>query len=308
MAEGSGYGKTIIIGDQFVRQGVSAIVSALPYKTVCTVERTNGEGWTLEDNRMEVPGYKANKLKYQGDSINRVLEGMNIDVHKNPIKITFGGDLLAGSGIGASGASCIALANALNNEFEQNLPIDKINYMGWLGEFAYHGNPSGVDNTASCYGGMMRYWMEGEEKNFQKITPKKPLKIVLANSGVTADTSALGGLLAGEKKKDPSLFATRVSTIYQQSTAIEQALQEGDLGTIGTIMTENHKILIEMGLSHEKLVYLCDKAIDLGAYGAKLTGGGMGGYMIALAPDQDVQQNIATTFKQEGYSVITAEI
>ena len=63
-----------------------------------------------------------------------------------------------------------------------------------------------------------------------------------------------------------------------------------------------------MGLSHEKLVYLCDKAIDLGAYGAKLTGGGMGGYMIALAPDQDVQQNIATTFKQEGYSVITAEI
>jgi len=215
---------------------------------------------------------------------------------------------LAGSGIGASGASCIALANALNNEFEQNLPIDKINYMGWLGEFAYHGNPSGVDNTASCYGGMMRYWMEGEEKNFQKITPKKPLKIVLANSGVTADTSALGGLLAGEKKKDPSLFATRVSTIYQQSTAIEQALQEGDLGTIGTIMTENHKILIEMGLSHEKLVYLCDKAIDLGAYGAKLTGGGMGGYMIALAPDQDVQQNIATTFKQEGYSVITAEI
>ena len=210
MAEGSGYGKTIIIGDQFVRQGVSAIVSALPYKTVCTVERTNGEGWTLEDNRMEVPGYKANKLKYQGDSINRVLEGMNIDVHKNPIKITFGGDLLAGSGIGASGASCIALANALNNEFEQNLPIDKINYMGWLGEFAYHGNPSGVDNTASCYGGMMRYWMEGEEKNFQKITPKKPLKIVLANSGVTADTSALGGLLAGEKKKDPSLFATSI--------------------------------------------------------------------------------------------------
>jgi mevalonate kinase len=61
MAKGTGFGKTILIGDQFVLDEVPAIVSSIPFETVATVERIDGDGWILEDNRIEVPGYKEKK-------------------------------------------------------------------------------------------------------------------------------------------------------------------------------------------------------------------------------------------------------
>jgi mevalonate kinase len=74
MAQGSAFGKTILFGDQFVLEEVPAIVSAIPFETICKVERTGGTGWALEDNRVEVPGYKNKKKDQQVESINRILE------------------------------------------------------------------------------------------------------------------------------------------------------------------------------------------------------------------------------------------
>jgi mevalonate kinase len=116
---------------------------------------------------------------------------MKVDVKQTPIKITYGGDLLAGSGVGASAAVCVSLARALNSEFNLGYTLEQINHVGWEGEFAYHGVPSGVDNTASTYGGLLLYWVKGEEKHFEKIVCRKPLHIVLGNSGVTANTALL---------------------------------------------------------------------------------------------------------------------
>ena len=85
MGKGFAFGKTIFIGDQFVQRGVPAIVSALPFETVADVERVDGEGWILEDNRIEVPGYKERKKEQQVDSINRILEVMGLDVKDKTI-------------------------------------------------------------------------------------------------------------------------------------------------------------------------------------------------------------------------------
>lgn len=308
MAEGSAFGKTILIGDQFVLREVPAIVGALPYETVCTVERIDGEGWVLKDNRNEVPGYKEKKKHQQVDSINRILEVMGIDVKKTPIKITYGGSLLAGSGVGASAASCVSLARAVNNEFNLGYAIEDINRVGWEGEFAYHGVPSGVDNTASTYGGILRYWVKGDEKHFEQLSVPVPLYVVEANSGVTADTSKLDAYVESLEKRDAELFNRRLDTIRQQSDAMRSALGAGRLEEVGQIMTANHKILIDMDLSHEILVSLCDKAVEMGALGAKVTGGGRGGYMAALVPDEQVQQKIAEAFEGEGYRVIRATL
>ena len=167
MAEGSGFGKTILIGDQFVLDEVPAIVSSIPFETVTTVERTDGEGWVLQDDRIEVPGYKAKKREQQGESIDRILEVMGIDVRKTPIKITVGGTLLAGSGVGASAAICVSLARAVDAEFGLGYSIEEINRVAWQGEFPYHGVASGVDNTASTYGGLLLFWLENGEQHFE---------------------------------------------------------------------------------------------------------------------------------------------
>lgn len=304
MSQGTGFGKTILIGDQFVLDEVPAIVSAIPFETLTTVERTSGEGWTLEDNRIEVPGYKEKKKEQQVGSINKVLEVMNIDVKKNPIKITVGGNLLAGSGVGASAASCVSLARALNEEFKLGYSIEEINRVAWQGEFPYHGVASGVDNTASTYGGLLRFWLENGKQNFEKIKTVKPFEIVLCNSGITANTAALDEFIDVQKKENAELFRSRLATIVSQGADMKKALEAGDLEKVGTIMTENHKLLIDMDMSHEILDHLCKLALENGALGAKVTGGGRGGYMIALTPGKELQEKVASAFEKAGYNLI----
>ncbi len=308
MGKGAGFGKTIFIGDQFVMHGVPAIVAGLSFRTEATVERIDSVGWVLEDNRIEVPGYKEKKKEQQVDSINRILDVMKIDVSKTPIKITYAGDLLAGSGVGASAASSVSLARALNEEFKLGYTIEQINHVGWEGEFAYHGTPSGVDNTASTYGGVLFYQLKNEKKSFEKIEIKNPLEIVLANSGVTADTSKLGGYVAQLRENDPGLFDTRLKIIADQAYNMRKAIEKNDLSAVGAIMSENHTILIEMGLSHDILVHLCNLCLEKGAFGAKVTGGGRGGYMVALTPGKDLQEFVAAAMEKEGYKVIRAKI
>jgi len=308
MSKGSAFGKSILIGDQFVLEEVPAIVSAIPFETEVEVERFDGEGWILEDNRVEVPGYKVKKEEQQVISINRILEVMEIDTKKTPLKITYGGDLLAGSGVGASAASCVSLARALSDEFDLDYSIEQINHVGWEGEFAYHGTPSGVDNTASTYGGLIRYWIKDGEKHFEQINVKKSLHIVLGNSGITANTALLDDYIDELKADDPALFKSRMEAITAQVNEMQPALETGDLEKVGAIMTANHKILIDMKLSHEILIELCDMAIEMGALGAKVTGGGRGGYMNALTSSKEMQKEIAAAMEAKGYKVITTTI
>ena len=309
MSKGTGFGKTILIGDQFVLEEVPAIVSAISYETETTVERlSSGEGWILEDNRIEVPGYKKKKEEQQVQSIDRILEVMNIDVKKNPIKITVAGNLLAGSGVGASAASCVSLARALNEEFGLGYSIEEINRVAWQGEFPYHGIASGVDNTASTYGGLLLFYLKNKEQHFEKIKTPRPFEIVLANSGITANTALLDEFSERQKKEDPALFAARMQTITSQGQDMKKALEAGDLQAVGEIMTTNHQLLIEMEYSHEILDKMCEEALERGACGAKVTGGGRGGYMISLTPGKELQDKIATAFEQEGYKVIKATI
>ncbi len=311
MGRGTGYGKTILIGDQFVLEGVPAVVSSIPYETEATVERTEGKGWVLNDNRKEVPGYKKSKEKLQVQSISRILNVTGIDTDKTPIRITLGGSLLAGSGVGASAAGCVSLARALNDEFDLGLSVDEINHIAWEGEFAYHGEPSGVDNTASCYGGLMLFQLRDgnkEQKIVEKIKVKRPVEVVLGNSGVSADTRKLDELVEREQNKDSEGFRKRLELITEQAFGVKKALEAYDLETIGKIMTENHSILIDMGLSHERLIYLCNLARKKGALGAKLTGGGMGGYMVALTPGKELQSRVAEAMEEEGFAVIRATV
>jgi mevalonate kinase len=304
MAEGTGFGKTILIGDQFVLDGVPAIVSSIPFETVTTVERIDGEGWILQDDRIEVPGYKDKKREQQGESIDRILDVMGIDVKATPVKITVGGTLLAGSGVGASAAICVSLARALNAEFGLGYSIEEINRVAWQGEFPYHGVASGVDNTASTYGGLLLFWLEDGQQHFERIESPRPFEIVLANSGVTVNTAALDEFIDEQKTGDPELFAARLDAIRAQVVDMKKALEAGSLESVGKIMTANHELLTAMGMSHETLDHMCRTALEKGALGAKVTGGGRGGYMVSLTPGTELQTAVASAFEADGHKVI----
>jgi mevalonate kinase len=308
MGKGSGFGKTILIGDSFLLYGVPAVLSSLPYKTEVEVVRVPGAGWEMTDGRIEVPGYKQSKEAQRDDSVNIILEEAGIDVSSQRLLIKVGGDLLAGSGVGASAAICVSLARALNDEFDLSLDNAGINHLAWRGEFAYHGRPSGVDNTASCYGGLILYQVVDGEPHFESLSIPEPLDIVLGNTGISADTSRLRKITEKERERDPERFSRMLSVISRQVAEIREGLERGDFREVGRIMTENHKVLIDLGISHEVLIRLCDLALRHGALGAKLTGGGMGGFMIALTPGKALQDKVAGELEALGYYTIRATI
>ncbi len=308
MAAGSGFRKTILIGDHFVLYDVPAIVAALPYATTATVERIAGSGWILEDRFAEILGDHGKQNPKQTASINRILEVMNIDVNKDPIKITYDGDFLPGSGLGASAAACVSLAKALNETFELNLSMEEINRISWEGEAPYHGKPSGVDNSASCYGGILLYRVRGVERHFERIITKEPIHIVLGNSGIRTDTALLRPYTEQLKAADPILFAERLNLIKEQALEMKKKLETNDLDAVGAIMTKNQHLLMDMGLSHDIIDALCRLSIEMGALGAKVTGGGRGGYMVALTPNVESQMAVAAAMQKEGYHAIRATI
>lgn len=309
MGKGRAFGKNILIGDQFVLNGVPAIVSALPYCTETIVERDESvDGFVVEDSRVEVPGYKKKKEASCAKSYEMMIEAMNIDLKKNPMRIKVGGDLLAGSGVGASGAISVSFGKACNEEFGLGYDVLEENRIGWVGEHAYHGIPSGVDNTASTFGGLMMYMIRDGKKMYERIVPAKPLYVVLANSGITYNTALLDDHIDGLIENNPGKFYTSLNKVTSQVYEMKKAIETGDLQTMGDIMVENHKILIDMDLSADRLIELCDRAIKMGAYGAKLTGGGRGGYMVSLVESPEMQDKIAADFEKDDIPVIKAQL
>jgi len=307
MGKGKGFGKVILFNEHFVIYNVPSIVSGIEQVTTAVVEPSKSEGWLLDDQRPATLGYKEDKLEQQKDSIARVLKAAGIDSARKPIKITLGGDLVAASGIGASAASCVALARALSEEFHLGFSDDRINEIAYEGERAYHGTPSGVDNTAATYGGLL-WFVRGTPNVMERIKIKEPVEVVMGNTGIVANTSAVVAGVRERKEKYPEkynkIFAAAKELVHDARKAIESF----DLKKVGRLMDENHKQLQAIELSCRELDFLVELARDQGALGAKLTGGGCGGNMVALTPGKELQERVAKAIEREGFKVLRTRI
>ncbi len=300
---GIGFGKAILFNEHFVVYGIPSIVSAIGNHTVAKVEQWEEAELKLEDNRKATPKYKEDKLEQQKDSLNRMVKKMNINASKNGLKITLEGNLYCASGIGASAASCVAIARALSDYFDMNLSDDEINDVAYEGEMGYHGTPSGVDNTASTFGGLI-WFQKGENNIIEKISMRNPVEIVIGNTGKVADTVAAVAGVRERKEKNPEKYKEIFDRAENITYLARDALQTGDFKEVGKLMNENHKLLQQIGVSSRELDFLVSVARDQGAFGAKLTGGGLGGNMIALTPGKELQEDVANAIEKEGYQTV----
>jgi mevalonate kinase len=308
MGNGSGFGKVILFGEHFVVHGIAGIVSAIDSSTDAIV--TKGKtGFEVKDDRKTAKGYSEEKRLQQIESIERMLNAMGLDP-KTPLDIWIGGSLPGFSGLGASAASSVAIARAINEEFSLNLSNDKINQVAYEAEIAYAGNPSGIDNTAATYGGLM--WFKknptGGQDLVERIKTLTPIEIVICSTGKVANTKAMVEGVAERKKANPAKYDPLFSQAADLAIAGRSALEAGNLEEVGKLMNENHRILQEIGVSSVELDHLVDVARKQGAIGAKLTGGGGGGCMVALTPGKDLQEKVANAFKAEGLEVLATKI
>ncbi len=305
--EGIGFGKAILFNEHFVVYKIPAIVTAIGKYTVAKVEPIGSSGWKLNDNRKATPKYKEDKVDQQKDSINRILKKMDIDLSKNGVEITLDGNLYCASGIGASAASCVAIARALSNHFELNLSDELINEIAYEGEKGYHGTPSGIDNTASTFGGLI--WFEkGETNVMDKLDIGSPIEIVMGNTGKVANTTAAVAGVRERKEKDPEKYDKIFDRAENIAYLAKNAIATEDYKELGKLMNENHKLLQQIEVSSKELDFLVKLARERGALGAKLTGGGLGGNMIALTPGKELQEDVANAIEKEGFQTLKTVI
>jgi mevalonate kinase len=301
---GKGYGKTILFGEHFVVYGLPSIVSALGVYTTADVKVVKGNGWTVNDQRPATPGYKEQKYIEAMQSIANIINHLKVDIENQRIEISFAGDLIAASGVGASAAQCTSVARALSETFNLNLDDEKINEAAYEGEKAYHGTPSGIDNTASTFGGLIWFVRNlGGGKNTMDFlqSPRKML-IVVANSGITASTTEVVADVRRLREENPEKIEKIFGEYKKLVEAAKKALLEGDISAVGNLMNQNHKMLQQITVSGEINDELVEIALENGAVGAKLTGTGRGGLVIGLAENEDIQEKIVDVIEEKGYS------
>lgn len=304
MGIGKGYGKTILFGEHFVVYGLPSIVSALGAYTTADVKIVKGSGWTVNDQRPATPGYKEQKYIEAMQSIANIINHLKVDIENQRLEISFAGDLIAASGVGASAAQCTSLARALSETLNLNLDDEKINEVAYEGEKAYHGTPSGIDNTASTYGGLIWFVRNlGAGKNTMNLlqSPRKML-IVIANSGITASTTEVVADVRRLREGNPEKIEKIFGEYKKLVEAAKRALLKGDIATVGNLMNRNHKMLQQITVSGEINDELVEIALENGAIGAKLTGTGRGGLVIGLAENEDIQEKIVNVMVEKGYS------
>jgi mevalonate kinase len=300
MGTGSGKGKVILFGEHFVVYGLPALAAGISSETTARLTRIRSFGHTLVDNRPAMPGYKKEKYEEQKASLENILKHLNIDTTRVGFQIDLEGDLVCASGIGASAASCVAIVRALNDEFKLGLNNEQVNEAAYEGEKGYHGTPSGLDNTASTYDGLV--WFErdlsGGAPKFEILKLDTAMHLVIAATGITASTKVVVDDVRTKKEADPEWFES-ISKEYKQLVQdAKEALIKGDILKVGKLMNRNHELLQQLTVSCIELDNLVKIARENGAVGSKMTGTGRGGNMIALAPDEMTMKKIANALEK----------
>lgn len=303
LAKTHAFGKLILFGEHFVVYKVPALVGAVAAYTDCSIlvedadADAEEETGTIEiiDNRPAVPNYKTKKAEEGKKAIDLVLNHFGIFGKGKKATLTFGGNLCCASGIGASAAQVVALARAVKETLPEfsGLTDDEINAAGYEGEKGYHGTPSGIDNTAATFGGLLKFQRTDGDPIFEKKTMKEPIRIVYASTGITSSTTEVVGDVRAKKEADPVWFDGLMARYCELVAKGESAVEDGDIVALGDLLNENHKLLQDLTVSCQELDTLVDAARAAGAVGAKMSGTGRGGLMLALTPTEEIQDAVA---------------
>jgi mevalonate kinase len=284
------FGKLILFGEHFVVYKAPALVGAVASYTDCAMEFTDRAGQVeIIDNRPAVPNYKTKKAEEGEKAVALVLQHLKVE---KGVKLTFGGDLCCVSGIGASAAQTVSLARAIAQTVPLDMTEEEINAAGYEGEKGYHGTPSGIDNTAATFGGLLRFQRTDGDPIFEKKKIKEPIRIVYASTGITASTTEVVGDVRDKKEKDPEWFDGLMKRYLALVEKGEKAMEDGDLTELGKLMDENHTLCQELTVSCKESDDLVEAARKAGAVGAKMSGTGRGGLMLALTPTEESQKAV----------------
>jgi len=308
--------KTILLGEHFVVLGEQAVAMAISLNSEVNVERRGDSSIYIRSLSLNTSGSFKNdefKMERGGEEARRVLEplkmvadavcqhvkcvntGFNIEVDsKIPVAV----------GLGSSAATAVSTIAAVAESLEAKLRREEICDLAFVPERRIHEKPSGIDQTTSTYGGVIQY---KPSKGFASIPMRHQLPIVVGNSGKARSTGEQVAKVRKLLEERRDFVTDLAKNAGELSSKAVDAIKEGDLRTLGELMISNHEILRKIGVSSQSLDRLVQASLKAGALGAKLTGAGGGGCIIALT-EKDAQQVVADAIQEAGGKTYIVEI
>jgi len=292
VAVASAPAKVILFGEHFVVYGEPAIVLAIDKRAYAKVETRQDKKLFIQSQNLGLSAFFENgnikvekgdikeariKLEPIKCAVEKVLEkagekvGLNVEVNsKVPVA----------AGLGSSAAVAAAVAAAVGAALNIKMSKEDVFRVAFEAEKIMHGTPSGVDPAISTFGGAMLYQLD---TGFKPLEVKAEVPLVVGNTGVERSTRVQVAKVRELTEKYPQIVEPMMRAAREIVLQAMEALKKGDLETIGELMNINHALLYGLGVSDESLEWLVNAARKAGALGAKLTGAGGGGCMIALA-------------------------
>lgn len=317
--------KIILLGEHAVNRGASALAVSVGLRARCSL-RLGGEGFVLAGgnhrrraSRNEifaagavVEAARASESYSQIQLFARseffgpamyLLAGFEQALPKGA-DIRFESMIPVAAGLGSGGATAVALAAAMTLALDQHIQPRRLAALAHRADIVAHGGTaSGLDSQTSLYGGAIRYTAEREG---EPIACAPGLSLVIGNTGVYAATSDVNGRVRAWLAERP----TRLHYFHEIGTLArhaESVLMASDWPELGRLMNLNQLLLERIGVSCPELEVLNEAALAAGAWGAKLSGSGGGGIMIALA-DEDTREAVAKAITAAGGTAILAPV
>lgn len=222
------------------------------------------------------------------------------------LAITVSSQIPIASGLGSGAAITAAVIRAL----AAHLGLPQCSDDGWVSDLTYeiekihHGTPSGIDNTVVAYERPVYFVRQQPRNRIERFAVGVPLRLLVADTGQSSSTKLVVGDVRRQWQADPTRFEALFATCGQISQAARQAIEAGNLPTLGRLMDENHALLQTMTVSSEALDELVLAARQSGALGAKLSGAGRGGNMIALVEGEEGETAVAAALLQAGAKTV----
>lgn len=331
MIKVSAPGKVHLIGEYSVLYGEPAIIAAIDKR--CYIEAEKSDKVIITSRELEktftfqlqeIQDFTAELTKlwdecYTKKDFSKLFSKMNENLLVNHVKIAVGktlerlgikagisfeikSDIPIGAGVGSGAALAVAIVNAVSDLYGKKLTLEEVNGIAFEIEKFAHGTPSGGDNSACCYGGLIWFQKTSAIKSLKEEIPYKLENFVLVNT--TKTKKATGELVQLVKNLDESFRNGRIEKISKLTYEMREVLKNKNFIRMRDIINEVHKNLAELGVSTIELDELAFAVREIGG-AAKLCGAGGGGMMLCYHENKN---KLLNAIKGLGYTPIETQL
>jgi mevalonate kinase len=292
---GHACGKTILLGEHAVVYGVPAIAVGIDRGVRArAVERAAGPS-TLTVSSWNIAVQDDDPANDLGRALRALLETLRRDeTTPRAFAIELESELPPGGGLGCSAAMGVAIARAV----APGSSDDAVQARAMAWEQVFHGTPSGIDAAVAARGGCVCF------RRGHAIEPVHvrgaPLHLCIGSTGIASSTREMVEGVTRLRARRPEIVDKSFEGIRSLVSNARHAIEAGDAGALGRLMDLNQMILSGLLVSTPEIERMCELARGAGALGAKLTGAGGGGSVVALVPSVAVAEAVVAAWKGDG--------